>query len=108
MLARSSSGCLTSMAEYRLTPAAERDLEMVWTHTRQQWGAEQANRYIDILTADFSELAQSPQIAPACDHIRSGYRRRSVERHVIYFRITTYGIAVVRILHDRMNALRHL
>ncbi|MEI7844122.1 MAG: type II toxin-antitoxin system RelE/ParE family toxin [Gallionellaceae bacterium] len=96
------------MAEYRLTLAAERDLEMIWTHTRQQWGTEQTDRYIDILTADFAELAQSPKIAPACDHIRPGYRRQSVERHMIYFRITTYGIAVVRILHDRMNAQRHL
>ncbi len=96
------------MAEYRLTPAAECDLEMIWTHTRQQWGVEQANCYIDILTADFAELAQSPNIAPACDLIRPGYRRRSVERHMIYFRITTYGIAVVRILHERMDAPRHL
>ena len=46
--------------------------------------------------------------APACEHIRAGYRRRSVERHMIYFRITTYGIAIVRILHERMNAPRRL
>lgn len=96
------------MAEYRLTPAALRDMETIWTHTHQQWGLEQANRYIDILTAAFAELAQSPKAAPACDHIRPGYRRRSVERHMIYFRITAYGIAVVRILHDRMDAPRHL
>jgi toxin ParE1/3/4 len=63
---------------------------------------------MDILTVAFAELAESPMIAPACDHIRPSYRRRSVERHMIYFRITTYGIAVVRILHDRMNAPRHL
>ena len=96
------------MAEYRLTPAAERDLETIWTHTCNKWGVEQANRYIDILTAAFAELAQSPKTVPACDHIRPGYRRRSVERHMIYFRITAYGIAVVRILHDRMDTLRHL
>ncbi len=96
------------MAEYRLTPAAERDLETIWTHTRQQWGVEQANRYTDTLTAAFAELAQSPKTAPACDQIRPGYRRRSIERHMIYFRITAYGIAIIRILHDRMDAPRHL
>jgi toxin ParE1/3/4 len=31
------------MAEYRLAPAAERDLEAIWTYSRNQWGAEQAN-----------------------------------------------------------------
>ena len=96
------------MAEYRLTPAAERDLEAIWIYTLRRWGVEQANRYIDILTAAFAELAESPETAPACDQIRPGYRRRSVERHMIYFRITAYGIAIVRVLHGRMDALRHL
>jgi toxin ParE1/3/4 len=96
------------MAEYRLTPAAEQDLEAIWTYTAQQWGVMQADRYIDFLTAAFDVLSQSPKTAPACDHIRSGYRRQSVERHMIYFRITQYGIVVVRVLHDSMDAPRHL
>lgn len=82
------------MAEYRLTPAAERDLEAIWTYTVQRWGTEQANRYIDVLTTAFSELALTPLMG--------------VERHIIYFRVTAYGIAIIRILHDRMDALRNL
>jgi toxin ParE1/3/4 len=39
------------MAEYRLTPAAERDLESIWSYTVRQWGIDQAGRYIDALTA---------------------------------------------------------
>jgi toxin ParE1/3/4 len=96
------------MAEFRLSAAAERDLEGIWRHTSAQWGVEQAHRYTDTLTAAFDALADSPNTAPACDHIRRGYRRRWIERHVVYFRITRYGIAVVRVLHDRMDALRHL
>jgi len=49
-----------------------------------------------------------PQIAPTCDHIRAGYRRRSVEHHMVYFRVTDYGITVIRVLHERMDAPRHL
>jgi toxin ParE1/3/4 len=45
-------------------------------------------------------LAESPKSAPACDYIRQGYRRRSVVRHMIYFRITDYGIAIIRVLHE--------
>lgn len=55
------------MAEYRLTPAAERDLESIWSYTIQQWGFEQANRYIDLLMAAFAELAESPNSAPTCE-----------------------------------------
>ena len=29
------------MAEYRLTPAAESDLESIWEYTREKWGIEQ-------------------------------------------------------------------
>lgn len=92
------------MTEYRLTPSAERDLERIWLYTAQQWGVKQANHYIDILVTTFSDLAQHPKTAPTCDHIRLGYRRRSIEQHMIYFRISTYGISIIRILHDRMDA----
>ncbi len=96
------------MVEYRLTPAAERDLEANWIYTFQEWDAAQANRYIDNMTTAFAELAQSPKSAPTCDHIRRGYRRRSVERHVVYFRVTAYGVAIIRVLHDRMDAPRYI
>ncbi len=96
------------MAEYRLSPAAERDLEGIWKYTRREWGLEQAERYTDLLTTSFQALAEAPKSAPACDHIRTGYRRRSVERHMIYFRLTDYGIAIIRILHERMDAPHHL
>ena len=96
------------MAEYRLSPAAERDLVGIWRYTRREWGLQQADRYTDLLTEAFRVLAESPQSAPACDHIRQGYRRRNIERHMIYFRITDYGIAIIRVLHERMDAPRHL
>lgn len=96
------------MADYRLTPAAECDLDAIWLYTQQQWSAERADRYIEILASAFGVLAESPQSAPSCDHLRQGYRRRRVEKHIVYFRVTDYGISVVRVLHDRMDPLRNL
>lgn len=49
------------MAEYRLTPAAESDLEVIWQYTAQEWNLEQAHRYIDMLTTAFAELAEQPR-----------------------------------------------
>ena len=59
----SSAKSAARMAEVRLTPAAERDLEGIWTYTRQEWGLEQADRYLDMLTATFQALAESPMSA---------------------------------------------
>jgi plasmid stabilization system protein ParE len=47
------------MAEYRLSSAAERDLEGIWKYTRREWGLDQAERYTDLLTAAFQVLAES-------------------------------------------------
>lgn len=96
------------MAEYRLSPAAQRDLEDIFDYTAAEWGLEQAFRYIDLIEAACALLAEAPMSAAACDHIRPGYRRRPVQRHVIYARAEPYGVAVIRILHDHMDAERHL
>jgi toxin ParE1/3/4 len=96
------------MAEFRLSPRAQRDLDGIFDYTVAQWGLPQALRYTDLIASACVDLAQAPQQAPSCAHIRPGYRRRNVEQHVIYFRTTSYGIAIFRILHQRMDAARHL
>lgn len=96
------------MAEYRLSPAAERDLESIWIYTAQLWGAAQAQRYTAFLATTFQQLARSPQTAPRCDHIRPGYRRARSKQHMVYFRETDFGIAIIRVLHHRMDSLRRL
>lgn len=96
------------MAELRLTPAALRDMEGIWRYTARQWGVAQAERYIDRLNGCFETLALAPFSAQACDHIRPGYRRQPVESHVVYYRTGPDMVTVVRVLHERMDAPRHL
>ncbi|MDP1698384.1 MAG: type II toxin-antitoxin system RelE/ParE family toxin [Xanthomonadaceae bacterium] len=96
------------MADFRLTPAALRDLEGIWRYTVQQRGVTQAERYLDALNASFEALALAPFSASACDHIRPGYRRHGVERHAVYYRVEADTVIVVRVLHERMDAPRHL
>ncbi|NLD15314.1 MAG: type II toxin-antitoxin system RelE/ParE family toxin [Gammaproteobacteria bacterium] len=96
------------MAEYRLSPLAEADLEAIWRYTADKWGVSQANLYQDTLTTAFIRLAAAPQTAPSCDHIRPGYRCSFVEQHTIYFRTAKHGISIVRILHQRMDTVRLL
>jgi toxin ParE1/3/4 len=96
------------VAEYRLTPRAQRDLEDIFDYTLARWGLAQALRYVDAIEAACANLARAPLQARGCPEIRPGYRRRSVEQHVIYLRPTDYGVAVIRILHHRMEAARHL
>jgi toxin ParE1/3/4 len=96
------------MAKFKLTPAAERDLEGIWLYTTKEWGLAQADKYIDGLVAAFTALANSPELGHRCDYVRAGYLRSHVERHLIYFKQAADEIVVIRVLHDRMDVARHL
>lgn len=96
------------MAEYRFSPKAQRDLDGIFDYTVKQWGLPQALRYTDLIETACVSLAEVPQQSQSCAAIRPGYRRRGVEQHAIYFQQTSYGIAVIRILHQRMDPARHL
>jgi toxin ParE1/3/4 len=100
--------CASDMVEYRLSPRARRDLEDIWLYTKNEWDADQADRYVGLITDKFAAIAEAPLLAPACDHIRPGYRRRRAGRHIIYFRVVAGDVIIMRILHDRMDEHRHL
>jgi toxin ParE1/3/4 len=104
----SSSANQRNMAEFRLSRKAQRDLDEVFDYTVAQWDLPQALRYTDMIQAACAALAEAPNKGQDCGYIRAGYRRLRVEQHVIYFRTATYGIAVIRILHQPMDAPRHL
>ena len=96
------------MADLRLTPAALRDLEGIWDYTVERWGTAQAVQYLDRLNEAFQQLAQAPDSGQRCDAIRPGYRRRWVEQHAVYYQLRGSTLVVVRVLHQRMDAARHM
>lgn len=96
------------MAEFRLSPKAQRDIDDIFEYTVKRWSLAQAFHYTDLLEAACASLADAPQRSQDCAAIRPGYRRRAVAQHVIYFKQTRYGIAIIRVLHQHMDQTRHL
>ncbi|GAB5379711.1 MAG: type II toxin-antitoxin system RelE/ParE family toxin [Aliiglaciecola sp.] len=96
------------MPNYRLTPLAEQDLQAIWQYSFEHWGNSQANYYIDEMVCAFEGLAVSSLQGISCDHIRVGYKYYRQGKHLIYFKTANYGVAVVRILHQRMLPSLHL
>lgn len=94
--------------EFRLSPKARNDMEAVWLYTLSQWGQEQTKKYLDDLAAAFNLITASPKLGKLCDNIRKGYRKYPTLRHVIYYREASYGIEIIRVLHDHQLASRHL
>lgn len=95
------------MAKYRLTPRAERDLEEIWRYTSEQWSTEQAEKYVGALIDAMELLADEPSRGRSAESARPGYLRSKVAAHVIFYKRAKYGVAIIRVLHGRMDFTSH-
>ena len=68
----------------------------------------QRDAYRGAINQAFATLSANPQIGRAQDEIAPGLRSFPVRQHVIYYRVGTGTLTIVRILHGRMDAARHL
>jgi toxin ParE1/3/4 len=96
------------MLEIHKQALAEEDLIGIWNYTLKQWGAEQADTYLDQLNDGIAILAENPRLGINCDPIRQGYRRLHIKHHMVYYRITLTRIDLIRVLYEEMDPERHL
>jgi toxin ParE1/3/4 len=94
------------LPKYFVSSAAGSDVRSIIRYTRLQWSAEQAARYAAGLQECFRALAESPGMGRGCDSVSIGLRRFERGKHVVFYRIVTGGILVVRVLHQRMMPLK--
>lgn len=101
----------------RLAEKAELDLldALVWTN--DQFGALQADEYLETLTLALEALTDGPNIvgSKVRDDIGRGIRTLHVARlgrkgrHLVVFRMADgQTIDVIRLLHDSMDLAKHL
>lgn len=95
------------MTVIRVQEAASRRLDEVYRYTLEQFGAAQAERYIEGLFEAFSKIAAHGVVSrpvPA-DFGVDGFSFR-YESHVVYWRRLANGdIGIVTILHTRMHQI---
>lgn len=96
------------MPSIRVTPAAESDLVAVWTYSAQAWGADRADTCLDQLEAGINRLRQYPALGIDYAHVRPGYRMLHVEHHCAFYTHRGDEVLIVRVLHETMDAPRHL
>lgn len=96
------------MTDLIFSPAAQNDIEGIYDYTAQQWGAAQAEHYVGALRDICHGLAQGKQQGRDIGHVRVGYRKKASGSHFIFYRESSAGIEIVRVLHRRMDLTRHL
>jgi toxin ParE1/3/4 len=92
------------MAKYVLTNKAVEDLSMIWKYTYEVWSESQADKYYELLTSSFQEIAQNPELGKNYEEIDKTIAGLRVGKHIVFYRVVASGdIEIVRILHQRMD-----
>jgi toxin ParE1/3/4 len=93
--------------EVRYTALAEDDLDEIAAYTGRTWNVTQATRYIAALESCCEMLAESPERGRRCDSLSPGLWRFPQARHVVFYQQKSYGIRVVRVLHQKQLTELH-
>ena len=97
----------TSPRARRLLPRADLDLEEIWLYSFERWGQAQADSYLGAFADAFEKLVDGRSTGRAVS-IRRGYLKHAVGAHMVYFRVLSDSIEIVRILHQSMETEHHL
>ncbi|MCB9947670.1 MAG: type II toxin-antitoxin system RelE/ParE family toxin [Rhodospirillaceae bacterium] len=96
------------MARFELAAEALADISTIADYTAAEWGAVQAQSYLDALEGRLTELAHRPLLGRRREELAAGLLCFPFESHVIFYACAGFGIVVVRILHKRQDPYRHL
>jgi toxin ParE1/3/4 len=97
---------LMSAPKYQLiiTQLAKQDFRDVISYTLQIWGKQQSQNYAQKINTALNAICENPDIG----RIKHRYLVCKAGRHNIFYKIKEREIWVIRILHERMDATRHL
>ena len=84
------------------------DLDSIFDYTAKRWDRDQAATYLGSFDAIFDSLLTNPARGTIVETRRYAYRRLAHRSHAIYFRETNSQLIIARVLHQSMDADRHL
>jgi toxin ParE1/3/4 len=97
------------MGKYRFTNEAVKDLEEIWSYTKQKWSLEQADRYYNLIIDEIEFVASNPLLGRSIDYIKEGYRSTKVKSHLIFYKQHEDDtILIVRILYQSMDCEKRM
>jgi toxin ParE1/3/4 len=97
------------MTKYRFTNEAVKDLEEIWSYTKQKWSLEQADRYYNLIIDEIEFISSNPLLGRSIEYIKEGYRSTKVKSHVVFYKQHDKDtILIVRILHQSMDCAKRV
>ena len=92
---------------YSIRALARADLEEIWLFTFEEWGLEQADKYLNSLFSRFKWLTKNPYTGKDRGDIKNGYYCCPEGMHLVFYTMTEYGIDIIGIPHQNMDVISH-
>ncbi len=86
------------MRQLDLSPQAEIDLRDIWVYIAEH-RPEAADRILEAIWKQARQLAAFPLMGRSREELSPGLRSFPVKKYIIYYRPTSEGIAIARVLH---------
>lgn len=96
------------MDAYKLSERSDEDLANIYEFGIEQFGLEQARKYILGLHETFESLAKQSFMGIDTSEIVPELRRVTFRSHMIFYLSTDYGAKIIRVLHQSMDYQRHV
>lgn len=91
-----------------IAPAAKADLKDIYQYGLRQWGQAQSEAYLEILKGKFWSLTEQHLMGIERPELLAGMRSLPIESHILFYRVTTTNVEIIRLLHGRQDPVRHL
>ena len=95
------------MKKVYLSKNARIDLIEIKDYTTYRWGKEKAETYIRSIYLVSDKIAQKELPGKDREEIAPETKSYHVGRHMLFYRETSDGIVIARVLHDSMDFKRH-
>ena len=92
---------------YSLSTKASTDLDSILDYSIINFGANVMVKYHESLEKCFEILDENPSLGTEVEHIRPDYMCFEHHSHLIFYKETSQGVIIIRILHKSMAAPRH-
>lgn len=94
--------------ETRFSRLALSDLRGISDYTREIWGEEQKDVYLNKIYSFIEDISTAPNSWRMRNHLYPGCQSALCQKHVIYFIQRQDILLIARVLHQQMDAKRHL
>jgi toxin ParE1/3/4 len=89
--------------QLRLTEQAKQDLRDIWRGLAEFSGLQQADGRLQAIRQKFRLLIQFPNAGRSRDELLPGLRSLVAHEFVIFYRVATPWLEIVRVIHGRRD-----